>query len=59
MLVVAKPFFEAFVAVNEGLAVIGAIGMQMIVLTSVIVTCGYALISAVLVNLKSYLANLS
>lgn len=44
MLVVAKPFFEDFGAVNEGLAVIEATGMQMIVLTSVIVTlwlCAY------------------
>jgi hypothetical protein len=53
LLVLAKPFFEAFVAENEVLQPVGVAGLQAILGASVILGGFYAIATAIVVNLKS------
>lgn len=53
MMVLAKPFFETFIADNPQLDAIGAAGIQGVIVVGIVVGSIYALVSAVVVNLKS------
>jgi len=53
LLVLAKPFFEAFVAENEVLQLIGVGGLQVILGASVVFGGFYAIATAIAVNMKS------
>ena len=53
LLVLAKPFFESFVAENEVLQPVGVGGLQAILGVSVVFGGFYAIVTAIVVNMKS------
>lgn len=52
IMILAKPFFDVLIAENSQLEVIGAAAIQWVIVVGIIVGSIYALVSAVVVNLK-------